>query len=135
VVHGYKPIENRPPKFTQRAFRGPFWVHAGLHQDQAVWYEARKHADTWLGTDFVMPPLTELVFGAIIGRASIVGVHAPVTASLWAPKAPVPWHFHDQYGLVLEGAALVSSPVPCRGLNGFWPVQKDDLETLRRRST
>jgi hypothetical protein len=109
-------------------------VHAGLLQDQAVWDQARAVVDAILGPDFVMPSLNELVFGAIIGRASIVGVHPPVTTSLWGQKAPVPWHFPDQYGLVLEGAALVSSPVPCRGLNGFWPVPKDDLETLKRRS-
>jgi hypothetical protein len=133
VARGYKPIENRKESFTQKTFRGPFWVHAGIEECEEVWRQARELCDQYLGKDFKLPTFAELPFGQILGRATIIGVHYP-RSTLFPPKDPVPWHFPDEYGLILSDAVALASPVLCRGMQGFWPVPADVLQTLREAS-
>lgn len=130
VVNGYKPIENRPETFSQKTFRGPFWVHAGLERNDEVWKQARELCDRNYTSSFYLPSFDELEFGAIPGQATIVGVHYP-RQTLWAPAASVPWHFPDQYGLILSGAQALPKPMPCCGMQGFWHVPDDVLVTLK----
>lgn len=130
VAYGHKPIENRTEIFKQRSFRGGFWIHAGLFRSEAVYAEARAHADKWLGPDFVIPPPEELVYGAILASARITGVHYP-ESTLYAPRTPVPWHFRTHYGLIVEDAKPTKKPVAARGLQGFWPVPDHVLTALK----
>lgn len=101
VSLGYKDIENRPRTFSHRSFRGDFWIHAGLVESQETWDQARGHTDRVLGADFLLPPFGELALGAIIGRATITGVH------------------------------LLKVHVMARGYQGFWRVPSDVLAKLR----
>ena len=131
VAEGYKPIENRPEGFSQRNFRGPFWVHAGLERKPEVWQQARELCDRLIGKEFALPSFDDLPVGCIVGRAAIVGMHYPVT-TLWRPREPVRWHFPEQYGLILEAAQKLERPVACRGFQGFWPVPDQVLEVLAK---
>lgn len=142
VAAGHKNIENRPPGFSFKSFRGDFWIHAGTDNARSdewwedQWLTVRGVCDELLGPDFVLPTLGELVFGAIIGRATITGIIPPryemkgdVLFKSEAP--PVPWHFPEQYGFKLESAVLLENPVPCRGYQGFWRVPAPVLQQLR----
>jgi hypothetical protein len=131
VAFGHKDIENRPRAFSHKSFRGDFWIHAGRLRDPAVWDEARKHCDRILGKGFILPMPDELVYGAIIGRATITGAHLPRQRSLWSTEV-APWHFPDQYGLIVKDAVALEVPMPARGYQGFWPVPSDGLGELLR---
>jgi hypothetical protein len=70
------------------------------------------------------------MYGAIIGRATITGALLPFQASLWTTEAH-PWHFRDQYGLVVKNAVALTTPVPARGYQGFWRVPEPVMKELR----
>lgn len=136
VAHGHKPIENRSPGFAHKSFRGWFWIHAGKLSDRDEKRVANGEAtDAWLAAhDFCcqhnflgMPALDDasMHFGAIIGRARIIGVIEP------HPREPVRWHMPDQYGFILADATALKTPVPCRGYQAFWRVTASVLEQLR----
>lgn len=142
VVHGHKPIENRPQGFSHKGFRGEFWVHAGACKDledpvlTGAWKTCRELCDQYLGIDFHLPELKALPFSAIVGRATITGIIPPVGLTIVEkalgiePRKSVPWHFTDQYGFTLENAVALESPVPCRGHQAFWRVPGDVMTLL-----
>lgn len=130
VSNGLKPIENRPQAFTQRNFRGEFWIHAGLHVDEAEFDRAAEIARGY-GVEIPMWSRPDTyALGAIVGRATITGIISP-RGTMFHPTTSVPWHFPDQYGLIVEHASTVA-PVKSRGFPGFWPVPAPVLEELRR---
>jgi hypothetical protein len=145
VAAGHKPIENRPRGFSHKSFRGDFWIHAGSaplaqgggHLFDAklidAWQSARVLCDGLLGHDFELPPLNAHAYGAIIGRATVVGIMPPRQPLIGEryPMPVTPWHFPDQYGFRVEGAQLLAKPVPCRGFQGFWKVPTPVLEQLK----
>jgi hypothetical protein len=131
VANGHKGIENRPRGFSHKSFRGDFWIHAANESSASIgsWPLAVKLCHKLLGADFQIPPARELAFGAIVGRARITGILVPQGQMFHKPD--VPWHFQDQYGFIVENAAPLSIPVPCRGHQGFWTVPADVLGKLR----
>lgn len=144
VAAGHKPIENRPPGFSFKSFRGDFWIHAGAEPNdkafQESWRQAHDLAKQIIGADFRFPCHGELSFGAIIGRATITGIippHHPLEQRVQGDlcitpvREVVPWHFPEQYGFKVEHAELLAKPVPCRGFQGFWRVPAPVLERLR----
>lgn len=137
VASGHKGIENRPPGFSFKSFRGDFWIHAGAGSNEGAledaWLSARGLCDELLGEAFVLPVLPDLVFGSIIGRATITGILEPTGTMFHKPG--VPWHFPDQYGFVVENARALATPVPCRGYQGFWSVPPFALAELSKAVT
>jgi hypothetical protein len=138
VANGHKGIENRPRGFSHKSFRGDFWIHAAAESSKSIasWPLAQKLCAELLGEDFQIPPAYVLDFGAIIGRATITGIIPPrvsQTLEIWdagIARRPVPWHFPEQYGFVVESARTLAAPVPCRGYQGFWNVPADVLSKL-----
>jgi hypothetical protein len=139
VAMGHKPIENRPPGFSHKSFRGDFWIHAAVESSKSIasWALARRLCDELLGESFQLPPARELAFGVIIGRATITGIipprdplYARITGDARVLPPPVPWHFPDQYGFKVENARPLEKPVACRGYQGFWNVPADVLAKL-----
>ena len=126
VAHGHKPIENRPPGFVHKRFRGWFWIHAGAKPKLDQWLLAKAMCDQYGFTG--LPAFSDvhaLPLGAIIGRARIVGIVAP------HPKEPVPWHLPDQYGFIVVDATPLKRPVECRGYQAFWHVPTAVLAALK----
>jgi ASCH domain len=134
VAAGHKPIENRPPGFSFKSFRGDFWIHAGRESKESIasGWDAYDLCAEILGKEFRLPHARELAFGCIIGRATITGIVPPRLSLLGKPDpAPiVPWHFPNQYGFRVERARLLEKPVPCRGYQGFWRVPADAMAKL-----
>jgi hypothetical protein len=138
VATGIKNIENRPPGFSHKSFRGDFWIHAAAESSASIgsWPLAAKLCRELLGDDFQIPPARELAFGSIIGRATITGIVPPRGSQnleiwdAWIAGRPVPWHFPEQYGFRVENARALATPVPCRGFQGFWNVPAATLAAL-----
>ncbi|HEY3256253.1 MAG TPA: hypothetical protein VGJ91_19980 [Polyangiaceae bacterium] len=120
VANGHKDLENRPTGFSFKSFRGEFWIHAGLQHD--INPAARALAHTM---GITIPTLTGPDhFGAIIGRAEIVGIIPPCFGECLHP-----WHFPAQWGFKVRNARPVT-PVRCRGFQGFWGVPPEVLAEL-----
>lgn len=155
VVHGPKDIENRT---WWSDIRGPFWIAASAQVTRRYYDQARELVKSIAGID--VPPLAELDYGCIIGRATITDCILPggyakrgrtsaqnavtlykINGGNWGSKCrePLllhdlrtnPWHFVEQYGYVLADRTALVKPVPCRGHQRWWNVPQDVLEKLR----
>ena len=128
-AHGHKTIENRPPGFSHKNFRGWFWIHAGRKARLTEWMlcqeMCRQNGFTALPafSDVQAYPL-----GAIVGKARVTGIIGP-TATLSES-----WHLNGQYGLVLESAVALERPVECRGFQSFWHVPTEVLAELEEQT-
>jgi len=128
VAHGLKPLENRPPGFSHQSFRGWFWIHASKVQSLDEWNAAAELARQNGITDVPKLYDSALRFGAILGRARIVGV-LPVPTLRELPSG---WRMTGQFGFVVLDATPLAVPVPCRGYQGFWKVPADVLAELKK---
>jgi hypothetical protein len=137
-AHGYKPLENRPPTFTQKKFRGDFWLHSGLKISREVYDQAKELTDkVTAGINHIRLPafselspsyLSALPLGYIIGRATIVDA-LPVLDRTWTITDG--WRMEGKFAFVLENAVYLRRPVKVRGYQGFWRVPGPVLEQLR----
>ena len=138
VVHGPKRIENRKWHLP-RSMRGEtFLVHAAKGVTKADCEGAREVCEAVLDDPayprFELPPMGDLVRGAIIGRARVT--------DCWCPLATLPaeeqeraasrdvWWFTDQHGFVLVDVVAFAEPIPCKGALGFWTVPDDIARRL-----
>lgn len=142
-----KDIENRT---WWTAFRGPVWIASSAQVTQAYYDEASRII--FETTGYLPPHRETLLRGAILGRATIVdcilpggyrvepgtqcirwpsGKGAPPEGARYHRLHPAKWHFHEQFGYVLEERKALREPVPCKGLQRFWRVPADVLEQLR----
>jgi len=130
VANGHKGVENRPPGFSHKSFRGDFWIHAAAESSKSIgsWPLAVKLCAELIGPDFQIPNARDLSFGAIIGRATITGILVPKGHMFHKPD--VRWHFSHQYGFIVENAVALEKPVACRGYQGFWSVPHGVLACL-----
>lgn len=129
VVAGHKPIENRPWPIPRSMIGVPFALHAGKRWDERG---ADAIADL-LDLD-ELPPAAR-VTGAIVGTAVVssasilgVGVRRDTPPGI----LPVEWRrwFFGPYGWPITGTAI-PEPIPCRGLQGFWPLPADLEDQVR----
>lgn len=116
VVHGGKDIENRRWITHQR---GPFLIHAAQGMKPAEYAAAvafARKADPTL----VVPQPGELLFGGIIGKATLVDVLPPCGDAISCFHR---WHMPEQYGFRL----VEIEPLPfekVRGSLSFFEVEK-----------
>jgi hypothetical protein len=131
VVHGGKTIENRR---WNTARRGPVLIHAAKGMTRAEYDDAVDFAAD-VNPELVVPPRADLLFGGIVGRARIVGVHAPCTKAKPAGEAvdlfahlfggeecEHPWHMPAQFGFVLADVEPLRFR-PWKGELGFFSVR------------
>jgi hypothetical protein len=116
VASGKKTIENRPwapPRelVRQRAYLA---IHAGKTYDAA--------GEEFLARHGLIYTRAAVRYSAILGIARLAGV---VTRS----DDPM---FFGPFGWVLEDVAPID-PIPCRGLQGLWPLSPELLAAVRER--
>jgi hypothetical protein len=134
ILRGSKSIENRPwppPKWIMRMTIG---IHAGEKFDDGGWLRAqeimRKRGDAPAATDDAFWALAQ-VKGAIVGTARVVGwICQPAHGDGRFMSAPGlvehfddPWFF-GPYGWILEDRRALSDPVPHRGAQKLWKINK-----------
>ncbi len=104
IMFGPKRIENRT--WVTR-HRGPLLIHAGLSRQ-------------WLGSEGDLlpglPPLDQLVYGAILGTVDVVDCRPLAECSSNDPFASGPWCW------VLENPRAFAHPIACRGSLNIWKV-------------
>lgn len=125
-----KRVENRP---WRTSITGELLIHAGKSR-------------SWLHGDNYGIPLSEMVFGAIIGICWLEGC-AKITPKYQsngdtitkvrlgnlltdADKARWPWleydeHAHGDYGLILSRCKRFPQPIEYRGAQGFFDVPRN----------
>lgn len=107
LFHG-KTIENRD---WPTNYRGPLAIHASAAMTKREWQEARLFVRAF---DFDLsneiPQKALLTFGAVIGTVDLVDC---------VKRSESDW-FVGNFGFVFEHAELLSTPVPAKGVLGFW---------------
>jgi len=119
IVEGPKDVENRrkhPPRFL---LGQTIAIHAGKTFDDAAEAFARS---IWpRGGHY--PRLSTLeARGAIVGVATIADVCPP-------GQSCGDWHVPEQFGLMLANRRALQTPVPCRGMPGYW-LMPDDIRAV-----
>lgn len=121
VVNGGKGIENRK---WNTARRGDFLIHAAKGMTRKEYFAALEFA-RHVAPELDVPPMADLMYGGIIGRARIVDVHPPCAAG----ECTHPWHMAGQFGFVLaEVQPLLFHPLV--GSLGFFKVAPEVLAQL-----
>jgi hypothetical protein len=134
IVHDHplwKDIENRPQNLP-RAMRGvetTIALHAGKKwsDEYGMMIEdifGIRHESEW-------PPFSE-VFGAVIGTVTFTGrVFTSLVEVARAGKSGR-WYI-GPFGYEIKERRALREPVPCRGMQGFWPVPADVEAEVRRQ--
>ena len=120
IVEGEKDIENRP---WNANLRGAFLIHAAARMTPAD-YRAAEEMAAAVDPSIRLPEPEELVFGAIVGGASIFDVLEPAAVVRG-------WRMPGQYGFVLDRAWACAEPVPCRGFQRWWRPAPEILAAVR----
>lgn len=129
-----KRIENRSRRILNwREWDPPgeFWLHAAKDTSAEYWRESVDRIRSVFGLEVPIPESASLARGGIVGRCRIVGMVKPSgeLEPTSAPAGDMRWHFPGSHAYVL--ADVIPVPfVPCRGLQGFFPVPPDVLAQL-----
>jgi len=110
VAHFGKRIENRPWAPWTSIIGQTIAIHA-----------AAKPADDEEAR--VVAKLREMGFAipGVLPRGAII---ATVRVTGFVRASDSPWFF-GPYGWVLDDVRTLATPVPCRGMQGLWPVPDD----------
>lgn len=143
IVHRYKPVENRGFRPPRDLIGRWLMIHAGkkFADDEAV---SAVRLVVMATDGRVLPEVTEMTTGAIVGVAKLTGVITVEGAKVDAIEHPdpggklrsSPW-LTGPFGWVLEEQRPFLEPVPCRGMQGIWSVPEElrpQLELQWKRS-
>lgn len=127
---GAKRVETRD---WSTPFRGPFAIHASKKLEKSTCREEpflsvlKKHFGRW---DF----LDSFSLGAIVGVAELC--HCERTEDLEPHQSRQELEFGDygprRFGFVCDYTERLRTPIPCRGMLGFWRIPDDVREQLAR---
>lgn len=145
VASGLKRVENRPRSIMRREdFGQPFGIHAAREIDEGVYEQiltpGRTFDDLWVGWEVddekTWPPWYRLsrITSAIIGVATVDRM-----IDLTKPnpdRSDGRWDLDELFGdqarwvsgpicYVLRDIVALTTPVPCRGFQGFWTMPSD----------
>lgn len=111
IFHADKDVENRD---WSTRLRGRIAIHAAKGCSE---YEYADAVDVMQHIDprIVVPPLSELPRGAIIGTVEIVDC---------VSRSGSPWFFGD-YGFIMRNPIALPEPIECKGALGVWNVPED----------
>ncbi|MBK3802741.1 ASCH domain-containing protein [Azospirillum brasilense] len=137
ILHGGKDIENRD---WQTDYRGPVLLHASKwwRQDGAMG-DIEEAASIMRAAGFrpldsafpkdeagqpvrrLTPAMLKAPGGCIVGMVDIVGC---------VERSDSPWFF-GRFGLQLVNPVAFATPIPCKGMLGFFNVSDDVLDQVR----
>lgn len=118
IIHAGKDIENRD---WPTNLRGRIAIHAS-----ATWPKPDYEIDVDVIrriTGKPVPPRDEFMLGAIIGTVNL-------TNCVGSSRSP--WFFGD-YGFALADPIPLATPIPFKGVLGFWEVPKDLIFNICER--
>lgn len=110
VAHLGKRVENRPWKPPSTILGRLVAIHAAARRDEADELRAEQFIRTAVGLD--VPAASTLSRGTIVAIARVTG---------FVTKSTDPWFF-GPYGWQLTDVVALPEPIPCRGMQGLWPV-------------
>ena len=115
IFHG-KDSENRT---GSTKFRGRIYIHAskGFNQEHYDWIVQNENR---LVTGIDLMP-HEFIHGAIIGEVDIVDCVSWHTSRWWM----------GLYGFVLENAVEYETPIPCKGMLGFFEPELPERKEIK----
>lgn len=124
IVHGSKRIENRPVNLP-RAMRGVptiVAVHAGKKWDDEYWATVLRVDGDGISLPYGDHVGDEGIVGLmrLTGRVFTEAPYVPYPSPLRAMRRD-PW-FSGPFGYEIDAVVAFPSPIPCRGMQGFWPV-------------
>jgi hypothetical protein len=150
IVHGSKRIENRP-RDLPRAMRGVPTVVA-VHAGEKYRTDYETTCDLIDGTPSgrgirIVPYQSRVNDRGIVGLMRLTGrvyttpqppdgvgshhVH-PSYLDTHTRSSPAAW-FSGPFGYEIDLAAAFPEPIPCRGMQGWWPVPKAAIAEMRRQ--
>lgn len=115
VTHLGKRVENRPWAPWARVIGQTIALHATKAR-------VDEHAAAAFIANLIhtLPPLDSLPRGAIVGTARVAG---------YVTRSDDPWFF-GPFGWVLEDVTALAEPIPCRGMQGLWPVPPEVVDRI-----
>ena len=123
ILHGGKDIENRSWPTT---YRGPVLVHASkwwslrdVAEDTETAVRMNRAADGPRGASVSFRDMRDSG-GNIVGRVEIIDC---------VTESRSPWFF-GEYGFVLANPVAFDTPIPCKGMLGFFSVPDNVKERL-----
>lgn len=123
IAHGLKRIETRGPRPTT-LYRGPLLIHAAKKLNRPALLELRHRFEsvTRIGLD--------LPVGAIVAVSRVVDIRE-MTPEWIAEQTPLERAVGDwqvgRYGWVLEDVRRLDPPIPLRGFQGLFNVERDHV--------
>lgn len=123
ILHFGKRVENRGWTWAP-LWRDTFLIHAAKgctreeYLDAADFMRGVYAAHPWSGST-ILPCLSKVDRGAIVGRAKLIGAHR---------RAPSPWAIPDELHLVMADVERLVEPIPFKGALGFFEVDEAFLE-------
>lgn len=120
IILGYKDVENRT---WWTSIRGKIAIHASQSKAMEDWRRAiatvvlvRKcglsEAEHWLKTE--IGAFQDLPRGKILGTVNLTACTRTISS---------PWHFKGNWGYYLSEARSFKSPIPMKGMLGFWETK------------
>lgn len=116
ILHAGKDVENRTWKPPDDLIGRRIWLHASK-TPQNIEPEDAVPA----GTRVEIPRLADLPMGVIVGSFLLLGT-ANSSLSPWYTPGAIAWRIAEP--------VAIRTPVPARGMPGFWSVPSDILEKL-----
>ncbi len=133
IVHGTKRIENRPMDLPRamRGVRTVVAVHAGKKWDDEYWETVHRLDTTGISSAGV-PYAARCRDEGIVGLMALSGRVFTVANRALLEGVRAAW-FSGPYGYEIEHAIALPSPIPCRGMQGFWPLPREIEEDVTFR--
>lgn len=126
IARGWKPVENRTRAFPSKLIGVPIALHASLTPEPEA-FPPDSGARAALAAAEAEDPL--LALGAVIAVVTFSGSHVTCRSGLGGPVC-TSWSETARDHWVVDSAQPLAEPVPCRGMQGFWPVPDSVAEAV-----
>lgn len=142
VLHAGKWVENRTWRPPAGIIGEPFAIHAGFKEPEAADVASAVERAGIIGRTTVSAP-AEFQRGCVVGVATVTGfvevdgdgritAQHPAHTRLAAQALASPW-FIGPVGMFLADVRALATPIPCRGMLGFWPLPPQIEAEVRRQ--
>lgn len=139
MLHAGKWVENRTWRPPLATIGEPFAIHAGFKEPEEADVATALQRASEGGLDVERPEA--FLRGCVVGVATISGfvevdpdrqvtMTFPDSSPLARAAVESPW-FTGPVGMFLADVRALATPIPCRGMLGFWPLPSEVENALR----